>query len=575
MESSLGEQIRQLRRQQSLTQTDLGGDRYSKSYVSAVEREKIIPSYQALHFFAEQLDQPTNFFDDRLQQLEMNQSTPQVGVEIINDDDGQMDQELLALLDTIIKGAELNQVSLSQFTHLATIQTVRPLSLQKRARYAFLQGLLAQERKDFVTALSAFEYALALVSEEYQSVILDAIGTNYYLTQSYQCALTYYTRSLHLLQQQQEEDSDLYLLVAFHCGNTCRELGDLEKAVYYYENARRRLRANHNIKIAGELYLGLGYSMYGSLCQKGILLYTSATALPQEQVERTFQHALSFLIQSRTLYQVSSDLRGVSLARLTQIMVLLDFCSWRLHLALERGKETGQPPLLHYGTLLDEADEQCQQILLEWQDALRNQQNTHRLDDILYITIAYRMRVYNQKAMADRMRGYHDTALRERLLAQGLYNEVVSTFMAQVQPDELLEKAINISGFDARYNTQFTPSPLDLIAENSHISLPPYVQAEFLIAAGEVLEETGRAAQDSDFSMHCYMQADEYLLKALRLLQQSIPGNGKDHSYLTRTIQRITSILEERIHIHPEVLEENIAAVLVLMKEMAAPGFHS
>ena len=42
------------------------------------------------------------------------------------------------------------------------------------------------------------------------------------------------------IQQQQEEDSDLYLLVAFHCGNTCRELGDLEKAVYYYENARRR-----------------------------------------------------------------------------------------------------------------------------------------------------------------------------------------------------------------------------------------------------------------------------------------------------------------------------------------------
>src|SRR6266571_3544517 len=56
-EQFIGESIRQLRRQRNLTQSELGGERYSKSYVSALERDKITPSFQALQFFAEQLGQ--------------------------------------------------------------------------------------------------------------------------------------------------------------------------------------------------------------------------------------------------------------------------------------------------------------------------------------------------------------------------------------------------------------------------------------------------------------------------------------------------------------------------------------
>ncbi len=43
MQVPLSEYIRQLRRQRGLTQTELGGDRFSKSYVSAVELEKNQP----------------------------------------------------------------------------------------------------------------------------------------------------------------------------------------------------------------------------------------------------------------------------------------------------------------------------------------------------------------------------------------------------------------------------------------------------------------------------------------------------------------------------------------------------
>ncbi len=71
----IGETLRQMRRQQSLTQTELGGDHFSKSYISAVERDKIAPSYEALHFFAEQLGLQRDYFEKRLLQSETNKPT--------------------------------------------------------------------------------------------------------------------------------------------------------------------------------------------------------------------------------------------------------------------------------------------------------------------------------------------------------------------------------------------------------------------------------------------------------------------------------------------------------------------
>ncbi len=58
----IGGLIRQLRRQRNITQMKLGATRYSKSYVSGVEKNTIRPSPEALQFFAEQLGQPRDYF---------------------------------------------------------------------------------------------------------------------------------------------------------------------------------------------------------------------------------------------------------------------------------------------------------------------------------------------------------------------------------------------------------------------------------------------------------------------------------------------------------------------------------
>ena len=93
MQQPIGDFIRQIRRQHNLTQSELGGTRFSKSYVSAVERNKIASSPEALRFFAEQLDQPDDYFTSLVQQVDhMRQlSMPDVPGLLTTDDTTHQD----------------------------------------------------------------------------------------------------------------------------------------------------------------------------------------------------------------------------------------------------------------------------------------------------------------------------------------------------------------------------------------------------------------------------------------------------------------------------------------------------
>src|SRR5207248_8564354 len=53
--SGLGTRLRQLRVAAGLTQSDLAGDRFSKEYVSQIERGKTRPTPQTLSWIAERL----------------------------------------------------------------------------------------------------------------------------------------------------------------------------------------------------------------------------------------------------------------------------------------------------------------------------------------------------------------------------------------------------------------------------------------------------------------------------------------------------------------------------------------
>src|SRR6476619_4854302 len=61
--SGLGTRLRQLRVAAGLTQSDLAGDRFSKEYVSQIERGKTRPTPQTLAWIAERLGVDTSYLE--------------------------------------------------------------------------------------------------------------------------------------------------------------------------------------------------------------------------------------------------------------------------------------------------------------------------------------------------------------------------------------------------------------------------------------------------------------------------------------------------------------------------------
>ena len=68
--SALGERVRQLRIARGLTQTKLGAGRFSKEYVSQIERGRVRPNDAALEWLADRLEVPRRFLETGISSAE-------------------------------------------------------------------------------------------------------------------------------------------------------------------------------------------------------------------------------------------------------------------------------------------------------------------------------------------------------------------------------------------------------------------------------------------------------------------------------------------------------------------------
>src|SRR3954451_10422829 len=98
--SGLGTRLRQLRVAAGLTQSDLAGDRFSKEYVSQIERGKTRPTPQTLAWIAEQLGVDSSYLEtgqtwDEYPEVQAAVMRPEAAVE------GQRFDEALGALEAI------------------------------------------------------------------------------------------------------------------------------------------------------------------------------------------------------------------------------------------------------------------------------------------------------------------------------------------------------------------------------------------------------------------------------------------------------------------------------------------
>jgi transcriptional regulator with XRE-family HTH domain len=570
MQSASGELIRQIRRQYNLTQTELGGERFSKSYVSAVERNKIVPSPQALQYFAEQLGKPSDYFMNLFQQPQtIKQLAVLDPITLQNGERLGVQGEELALLDILLEDNELSSITGRQQLRALSPQMIAALPAARQARYHFLLGREAQEERNLKEALQAFERALALAPVELQVAILNELGLNYYLSRDYQTALAYHLRALQLWQQQREKlDSatdTLGFKIEFNCGNDYQALGAYRNACEHYENTRHYLNTEHDMKTAASLYYGLGYCAYGAIDQA--LSAPGGNDTPTEAIEHEYQRASSFLVQSRTLYQVGGDRQAEAQARLMQARVLLDLAERRGQLSREADRQKSFL-MANCTALLAEAEEQCRQTLLSEAEVLAGNASTsyRQADMIIYLAFAFLIRVYVQRTVLASLGGYSDTSTRELMVATYLCNEVLSSFSKTELPLSLARDMSTLN-LGVVQQTAILGELMKALPEGAAEQHSPFCVVEVCLAASEVAEQLGYAARVEKNASEWYEHANRWLQAGLVRVRAVVQSGERDYGYLAHSYRRCFNMLDERMAVAPEVTEQTTRTLVNMLKE--------
>jgi len=554
----IGEILRQLRRQRNITQTELGGTEYSKSYISAVEKNKIRPTSRALEFFAKQLDQPPDYFISVIEHFEYTQRSGWVETTLMGSQPVIRGEQLI-ILDRLLENVDHLNFSPEKVLPSLTAEQIDALPPSTQARYYLLKGLEAQAKQEYPRALQALEHALPIAPANLQPAVLDTLGKNYFLMQSFATALDYHLRALSLLQQDSvnEVETSWLFSVELHCAEDYRMLGAYTQALDLYERAHMHLRTEHDLKTAAHLFLGLGYCIYAMLYQTYVQTPRNER-MKTEELERLFHRARGFLIQSMSISQACSDRQGEANARLILALTELDIATLRKQLAQDLFSKTGKEHPAFQALFLEDAEEQCRQILLSCRDTfLTSDVSPTFLHTIIYVALAYLIRIFIQRASIEWLKGNHNTALRERVLAADLCQMVLDGLQEETFPVDLLRQAVTLQEAPsiARHATlprlpkTTTASPLSQLSMIS--------QAEVYLAAGKVAEELGEAATSLEYAQECFSRADQFVQASLKCSGSAISLQTHDVGYLVRGYQRWISILQGREFLSRETEAKN------------------
>ncbi len=557
MQRFIGQYIRQRRREQNITQTELGGDAYSKSYVSAVESGKTVPSAEVLKHFAMRMGADEMHFILLARQIEQEVSQP---VPSTTHPSQELEpartflHEKAALFETLLDQDEYGDFALPEALLTLSDEALTLLSPIRQAHYHLFRGTILQKQEKFAEAIQAFEAALPHEEHpQHRVAIFDALGDCYLELRTPHLALSYALRAQQLLAQGGEIQPDLALVfrVKLHCGEIYLALGKYQLALHYFEQTYAELGAQQDMQSAGRLYWGLGYCGYA-------LTFQQACAGKQrpEEIERQYQQALSYLLQSRALAQMGKDPREVMDRHLALALIQLDWSNWRRQL-LNKAEQANLKALsqTRLFSLLDDASEHCRQALLHWSTRRENGDSPEQRS-IAQGALSLLMRIAAQRALVAYSSGYESTFQRERAAAVALSQQTIEACQDEVRLEKLVWHINNIPvpfGVSAGISLPRFPE-LPLPADDAtDQSATLFNQAQIYGAFGVVAEMLGRTSTGSDFCHNCYACADRCFhaeLERLKLSQnkQARESDYLTSGYLTRAYQRYTEVLQDRLH---------------------------
>jgi tetratricopeptide (TPR) repeat protein len=236
----LGERLRQLRVAAGLTQTDLAGDRFSKEYVSQIERGKTRPTRETIEWLAVQLGVDAGFLAN--------------GVSA--DERGRVDAAL-ARADALLEGRR-NDEALAEFEQVrAEVLATGLPELEVRALSG--EATVRMRRGEVREAIALLERARALseskaFSDVERADVLFRLGVARFKLNSVQTAIGLFDEALKVAERSEMPSDQLRSNILAWRSRCYRRRRDLEAAREDVERALELAESLNDTRTAADVY---------------------------------------------------------------------------------------------------------------------------------------------------------------------------------------------------------------------------------------------------------------------------------------------------------------------------------
>src|SRR5213592_3070948 len=236
----LGERLRQLRMAGGMTQTELAGERFSKEYVSQIERGKTKPTTETIQWLADRLGVDAGYLAN--------------GVSA--DERGRVDAAL-ARADALLE-ARRNDEALEEFERIrATVLATGLPELETRALSG--EATVRMRRGEVREAIVLLERARALsesssFSDVERSDVLFRLGVARYKLNSVQTAIGLFDEALKLAERSEIPSDQLRSNILAWRSRCYRRRRDLEAAREDVERALELAEGLNDKRTAADVY---------------------------------------------------------------------------------------------------------------------------------------------------------------------------------------------------------------------------------------------------------------------------------------------------------------------------------
>lgn len=241
--SALGERIRGRRKELGLTQSQLGGDKLTKGFISLVEKGRAKPSIETLVLLAQRLQKPVGYF--------LEEGTP-------------LSKKALAVLAasawTALKRGEFTLAAETFSEALATATQQHDEHAEAECSVGLGSAMAGLRQFDLARqhVQRGKELAAAARDPRHLALTSQVLGLIEYYQRNLAAAREHFLEGYRLIQSYGEPDLSLAGSLLLNLGNTYQEIGDSAEATRWFREALTALEPTQDLYRIGMVHVQLG-----------------------------------------------------------------------------------------------------------------------------------------------------------------------------------------------------------------------------------------------------------------------------------------------------------------------------